>query len=130
MWEFPKIVGFTPQIIHFHRAFPLFSPSNFGVFPTIFGGIGLVGDDSYVASAGGIAVALVVMMLMTMSALIYRSAMGGRKDGFFPIFFKIHGSMFVLKQTGQNLFRIFLSPSRGFKKTCCESTQEVLLKLD
>ena len=33
---FPKIVGFPPQIIHFNRDFPFFSPSILGVFP-IFG---------------------------------------------------------------------------------------------
>ena len=29
-WVFPKIAGFTPQIIHFNRGFPFFSPSNLG----------------------------------------------------------------------------------------------------
>ena len=36
IWMFPKMVGFSPQIIHFNRVFPLFSPSSLGVFP-IFG---------------------------------------------------------------------------------------------
>ena len=92
----------------------------------------MVGDDSYVASAGGIAVALVVMMLMTMSALIYRSAMGGRKDGFFPIFFFKNPWIHVCPETNRtkSFQDVFFSKSWVQKKTCCESTQEVLLKLD
>ena len=30
IWMFPKIVGFSPQIIHVNRNFPLFSPSILG----------------------------------------------------------------------------------------------------
>ena len=33
IWMFPKIVGFSPQIIHFYWGFPLFSPSILGKTP-------------------------------------------------------------------------------------------------
>ena len=96
-------------------AFPLFSPSNFGCFPLFFGAIGLVEDDADDDEC----------------ICGFRSAMGGRKDGFFPIFFKnpwIH----VCPETNRtkSFQDFFFLQVVGSKKTCCESTQEVLLKLD
>ena len=56
---------------------------------------------------------------------------GWKKGRIFSDFFFSNPWIHVCPETNMTKsFQDFFSPSRGFKKTCCESTKEALLTLD